>query len=59
MEVILQNLTKKFPNRDKKKKGDVIAVDHFDIEIPDGKLVALLGPSGLVWLSTLLQRGRP
>ena len=35
MEVILQNLTKKFPNRDKKKKGDVIAVDHFDIEIPD------------------------
>ena len=46
MEVILQNLTKKFPNRDKKKKGDVIAVDHFNIEIPDGKLIALLGPSG-------------
>ena len=46
MEVTLQNLTKKFPNRDKKKKGDVIAVDHFNIEIPDGKLIALLGPSG-------------
>ena len=46
MEVILQNLTKKFPNRDKKKKGDVVAVDHFNIEIPDGKLIALLGPSG-------------
>ena len=46
MEVVLQNLTKKFPNRDKKKKGDVIAVDNFNIEIPDGKLIALLGPSG-------------
>ena len=46
MEVTLQNLTKKFPNRDKKKKGDVIAVDHFNIKIPDGKLIALLGPSG-------------
>ncbi len=46
MEVVLQNLTKKFPNRDKKKKGDVVAVDHFNITIPDGKLIALLGPSG-------------
>ncbi len=46
MEVVLQNLTKKFPNRDKKKKGDVIAVDRFNITIPDGKLIALLGPSG-------------
>ncbi len=46
MDVILQNLTKKFPNRDKKKKGDVIAVDNFNIEIPDGKLIGLLGPSG-------------
>lgn len=46
MEVILQNLTKKFPNRDKKKKGDVIAVNDFTITIPDGKLIALLGPSG-------------
>ncbi len=46
MEVVLQNLTKKFPNRDKKKKGDVVAVDHFHITIPDGQLVALLGPSG-------------
>ncbi len=24
----------------------MIAVDHFDIEIPDGKLIGLLGPSG-------------
>ena len=46
MKVILKNLTKKFPNRNKKIKEDVIAVDNFDFEIPDGKLVGLLGPSG-------------
>lgn len=45
MKVVLQNLTKKFPNRNRKGE-DVIAVDHFDFEIPDGKLVGLLGPSG-------------
>lgn len=46
MKVVLQNLTKKFPNRNKKEKGEVIAVNDFDFEIPDGKLVGLLGPSG-------------
>ena len=46
MQVLLQNLTKKFPSRDKKKKGDVIAVNDFTIEIPDGQLIGLLGPSG-------------
>ncbi|MBE5865939.1 MAG: ABC transporter ATP-binding protein [Lachnospiraceae bacterium] len=46
MKVTLQNLTKKFPNRNKRIKDEVIAVDHFNIEIPDGKLVGLLGPSG-------------
>ena len=46
MQVTLQNLTKKFPSRDKKKKGDVIAVNDFTIEIPDGQLIGLLGPSG-------------
>lgn len=46
MKVVLQNLTKKFPNRNKKIKGDVIAVNNFNIEIPDGKLIGLLGPSG-------------
>jgi len=46
MEVILRNLTKKFPSRDKKKHEDVIAVNNFNIEIPDGKLIGLLGPSG-------------
>ena len=46
MEVILQNLTKKFPSRDKKNRDDVIAVNDFSFEIPDGKLIGLLGPSG-------------
>lgn len=46
MKVTLQNLTKKFPNRNKKEKKDVIAVNDFTFEIPDGKLIGLLGPSG-------------
>ena len=46
MKIVLKNLTKKFPNRNKKIKGDVIAVNDFDHEIPDGKLIGLLGPSG-------------
>ena len=46
MKVVLENLTKKFPNRNKKIKGEVVAVDNFTFEIPDGKLIGLLGPSG-------------
>ena len=46
MKVVLQNLTKKFPNRNKKIQGEIIAVNDFTFEIPDGKLVGLLGPSG-------------
>lgn len=46
MKVVLQNLTKKFPGRNKKTGTDVIAVNNFNFEIPDGKLVGLLGPSG-------------
>ncbi len=46
MKVIMENLTKKFPNRNKRIKDEVVAVDHFNIEIPDGQLVGLLGPSG-------------
>ena len=46
MKVTLKDLTKRFPNRNKRIKDEVIAVDHFNIEIPDGKLVGLLGPSG-------------
>ena len=54
MKVVLQNLTKIFPNRDKKKVNeDVVAVNSFNIEIPDGKLVGLLGPSGCGKSTTL------
>ena len=45
MKVVLQNLTKIFPNRTK-NAPDVIAVNDFTFEIPDGKLIGLLGPSG-------------
>lgn len=53
MKVVLQNLTKKFPNRNKKAGGEVVAVDDFSFEIPDGKLVGLLGPSGCGKSTTL------
>ncbi len=46
MKVVLENLTKKFPSRNKKDKSEVVAVNNFNIEIPDGKLIGLLGPSG-------------
>ena len=53
MKVVLQNLTKKFPGRGKKNAGEVIAVNDFSFEIPDGKLVGLLGPSGCGKSTTL------
>ena len=53
MNVTLQNLTKKFPNRSKKHTGEVIAVSDFTFEIPDGKLIGLLGPSGCGKSTTL------
>ena len=53
MEVILQNLTKKFPSRDRKNREDVIAVNDFTFEIPDGQLIGLLGPSGCGKTTTL------
>ena len=46
MEIVLEHLTKKFPNRNKKIKDDVVAVNDFNFTIPDGKLIGLLGPSG-------------
>lgn len=52
MKVTLQNLTKKFPNRTK-NKPDVVAVNDFSFEIPDGKLIGLLGPSGCGKSTTL------
>ena len=54
MKVALKNLTKIFPSRDKKKGGeDVVAVNNFTFEIPDGKLIGLLGPSGCGKSTTL------
>ena len=52
MKVTLQNLTKIFPSRDKKGQP-VIAVNNFNFEIPDGKLIGLLGPSGCGKSTTL------
>ncbi len=45
MKIVLKELTKRFVDRNNSKKY-VIAVNNFNVEIPDGKLVALLGPSG-------------
>ena len=46
MKLVLKDLTKIYPPRGKGSAGAVVAVDGFDFEIPDGKLVGLLGPSG-------------
>ena len=46
MKIVLEHLTKRFPNRNKKVREDVIAVNDFSFEIPDGRLIGLLGPSG-------------
>ncbi len=53
MKVVLQNLTKVFPSRDKKSDKEVVAVNDFTYEIPDGKLIGLLGPSGCGKSTTL------
>ena len=45
MKIVLEHLTKKFISRS--NKNDIItAVNDFNFEIPDGKLIGLLGPSG-------------
>ncbi|MDD5864297.1 MAG: ABC transporter ATP-binding protein [Firmicutes bacterium] len=53
MKVSLQNVTKKFPSRNKKQPEDVVAVNDFTFEIPDGVLLGLLGPSGCGKSTTL------
>jgi len=53
MKVTLQNLTKIFPSRDKKSGAEVVAVNDFTFDIPDGKLIGLLGPSGCGKSTTL------
>ena len=52
MKVVLQNLYKRFPSRTK-GEGEVIAVNNFNFEIPDGQLIGLLGPSGCGKSTTL------
>lgn len=52
MKVVLENLTKIFPNRVKGGQ-EVVAVNDFNFEIPDGKLIGLLGPSGCGKSTTL------
>ena len=53
MKVVLQNLTKIFPSRNKKSNAEVVAVNDFTFTIPDGKLIGLLGPSGCGKSTTL------
>ncbi|MBQ6715816.1 MAG: ABC transporter ATP-binding protein [Clostridia bacterium] len=53
MKIVLENLTKIFPSRNKKSPDEVIAVNNFNFEIPDGKLIGLLGPSGCGKSTTL------
>ena len=52
MKVVLKDLTKIFPSRNK-KGAEVTAVNRFNYEIPDGKLIGLLGPSGCGKSTTL------
>ena len=53
MKIVLENLTKIFPSRNKKSCEEVVAVNNFCFEIPDGKLIGLLGPSGCGKSTTL------
>ncbi len=52
MKIVLEHLTKKFISRNNKNEI-VTAVNDFDFEIPDGKLIGLLGPSGCGKSTTL------
>ena len=53
MNVVLQDLTKIFPSRNKKSGEEVVAVNSFTFTVPDGMLVGLLGPSGCGKSTTL------
>ena len=52
MKIVLEHLTKQFISRNNAKEI-VTAVNDFNFEIPDGKLVGLLGPSGCGKSTTL------
>ena len=66
MNIQLQDLTKQFPARGKKARGAVTAVRDLTFEVPDGKLVGLLGPSvcgpstalAVLWLLEMPTPGR-
>ena len=53
MEIRLKGITKIFPGNPKKHIKDTVAVDSFDLTVPDGELVGLLGPSGCGKSTTL------
>lgn len=53
MKIVLEHISKRYPNRDKKVGGMFTAVDDFDYTVADGKLVGLLGPSGCGKSTTL------
>ena len=40
MKIILENITKRFPGRGK-KATEVVAVNNFDFEFSEGKLIGL------------------
>ncbi|MEJ2557199.1 MAG: ABC transporter ATP-binding protein [Anaerolineae bacterium] len=44
-KIVLRGVAKRF--------GEVVAVDHIDLEVPDGKILTLLGPSGCGKSTTL------
>ncbi len=53
MEIKLNGITKIFPGNPKKHIKDTIAVDNFNLTVPDGELIGLLGPSGCGKSTTL------
>ena len=53
MKIVLKNVTKKFQSRKKNVREEVVAVNNFNFEIPDGQLIGLLGPSGCGKSTTL------
>ena len=46
MNIQLEHLTKTFHSPGRKSSSEVVAVNDFTFEIPDGQLIGLLGPSG-------------
>ena len=53
MNIQLEHLTKTFHSPGRKSSSEVVAVNDFTFEIPDGQLIGLLGPSGCGKSTTL------